>query len=65
MSKALIHVFFPTVFIFILTGTPAAADLESRLRALEETVKLQQKTIEAQQRTIETLKARIDSQPAA
>lgn len=65
MSKALIRVVFLSVCIFVLTGPAVAADLESRLQALEETVKLQQKTIETQQRTIEALKSRIDSQAAA
>lgn len=47
---------FLILYLFIFAGNSLAADIESRLNALEETIKQQGKTIAEQQRVINELK---------
>jgi hypothetical protein len=53
------------LIFFVASGPAMAADLESRVQAMEETLREQQRTIEAQQKIIEELKDQIKTQVAA
>ena len=56
---------FFAIFSFCLVSPSYGADIESRLKALEETIKTQQKMIEEQQRTIEALKEEVGRKAVA
>jgi hypothetical protein len=59
-------VFFLLCYIFTSAGNSHAADIESRLNSLEETVIQQARTIEEQRKLIEELKAEVkQTQPSA
>jgi uncharacterized coiled-coil protein SlyX len=54
-----VYFLFAFIGIFVWTSSAAAADLESRIKALEETLKQQQKTISEQKKMIDELKIEV------